>query len=98
MEIEFEDKVFAQLETDTTFDGGYSKAIVRAFRKRTQLIRSATDERDFRSMKSIHFEKLRGKRSGEYSMRLNDQLRLILQIKGKGKDKVIVIRSIEDYH
>ena len=98
MEIEFEDKVFAQLETDTTFDGGYSKAIVRAFRKRTQLIRSAPDERDFRSMKSIHFEKLRGKRSGEYSMRLNDQFRLILQIKGKGKDKVIVIRSIEDYH
>ncbi len=98
MEIEFEDKVFAQLEMDTTFDGGYSKAIVRAFRKRIQLIRSATDERDFRSMKSIHFEKLRGKRSGEYSMRLNDQFRLILQIKGKGKDKVIVIRSIEDYH
>ena len=49
-------------------------------------------------MKSIHFEKLKGKRSGEYSMRLNNQFRLILQIKKQGKDKVIVIRSIEDYH
>lgn len=98
MEVEFEDNNLARLEAEVSFDAGFSRAIVKAFRKRMQLIRAAPDERDFRAMKSVHFEKLKGKRSGEWSMRLNDQFRLILKIKGKSEDKVIIICSIEDYH
>lgn len=63
-----------------------------------RFIRAATDERDFYAMKSLHFEKLKGKRSRQYSMRLNDQWRLILEMEGKGNDKVLVIVAIEDYH
>lgn len=31
-------------------------------------------------------------------MRLNDQWRLILEMEGKGKNKVLVVVGIEDYH
>ena len=63
-----------------------------------QQIRAAADERDFYAIRSLHFEKLSGRRQDQYSMRLNDQYRLILEIAGGAADKVIVIVGIEDYH
>ena len=47
---------------------------------------------------SLGFEKLKGARAHQRSIRLNDQWRLILEIEGKGDSKAIVIVSIEDYH
>lgn len=98
MEVEFEDADLQKLYTDPRFDGGFSRGIVKAFRKRMQMIRGAPDERVFYSMKSLHFEKLKGKRANEHSMRINDQFRLILKFSGKGNDKKVIIISIEDYH
>jgi plasmid maintenance system killer protein len=37
-----------------------------------QAIRVAKDERPLRLTRSYHFEKLKGKRQGQYSIRLND--------------------------
>ena len=63
-----------------------------------QVIRSAPDERVFYGMKSLHFEKLQGKRSHQRSIRLNDQWRLIIEFEGKDPGKIVVVVSIEDYH
>ncbi len=63
-----------------------------------QYIRSADDERAFYNMKSLHFEKLKGDRKGQYSMRLNDQWRLILELHKKSKKTVVELVEIEDYH
>lgn len=98
MEIAFEDNALDRLETDAKFDAGYSAVIVKAFRKRMQFIRSSTDERDFRSMRSLNFERLKGERSHQYSMRLNDQWRLIVALHGEAPNKTVVVVSIEDYH
>lgn len=98
MEVRFADAGLDRLETDPSFDGGFSQAIVKAYRKRMQSIRAAPDERDFYAMRSLNFEKLKGPRSQQYSMRLNDQWRLILEMEGKGKNKVLVVVGIEDYH
>ncbi|MBA5604952.1 type II toxin-antitoxin system RelE/ParE family toxin [Duganella sp. FT3S] len=98
MEIDFKDHVYDRLETDPTFTGGFSQPIVTAYRKRLQLIRGAVDERAFYAMKSLHFEKLQGDRAGQYSMRLNDQWRLILELKKQSDGKSVLIISIEDYH
>lgn len=97
MEVEHEDGNLERLEFDPSFNGGLDQALVKAFRKVMQWIRAAADERDFYALKSLHFEKLRGSKS-DRSMRLNDQWRLIVQIKGAGKKKRVVIRSITDYH
>ena len=78
MEVRYCDATLDRLETDPSFDGGWSQAVVRAFRKRMQAIRAAEDERAFYAMNSLHFEKLKGNRSHQHSMRLNDQWRLVL--------------------
>lgn len=98
MEIEFDDDELDRLETDARYIGKHSAAIVSLYRKRLQTIRSAPDERDLYALKSLHFEKLKGKRSHQYSIRLNDQWRLVLEFKGKSPNKKVIIMTIEDYH
>jgi toxin HigB-1 len=98
MEVEFGDDDLEKLERDPAYTSGRAQAIVRAFRKRMQFIRAALDERDFFAMRSIRFEKLKGNRSHQYSMRLNDQWRLILEIKPGSPKNIIVVVAIEDYH
>lgn len=98
MDVEFEDEALQRLEADPGFTGGWDAAIVKAFRKRLQLIRAAVDERDFYALKSLHYEKLKGDRDGQRSMRLNDQWRLILRIQANPAGRLVVIISISDYH
>jgi toxin HigB-1 len=98
MEVRFDDEKLSRLETDPTFNSGLDQAIVKAFRKRIQVIRAAPDERDFYALKSLHFEKLKGDREGQNSMRLNDQWRLILKFEKTESGKLVVVISISDYH
>ncbi len=98
MEVRFADVRLDRLETDAKYDAGFSQVIVSLYRRRMQQIRSALDERDFYQIKSLHFEKLKGNRSHQHSMRLNDQWRLILEFEGSAPRKIAVIIAIEDYH
>jgi len=98
MDVKFSDDNLDTLETDLTATGAFSQAIVKAFRRRMQQIRAAVDERDFYNLKSLHFEKLSGKRQDEHSMRLNDQYRLIIRLEGVAPNKTVRIIEIEDYH
>lgn len=97
MEIRFRKDSLDRLETEEG-GGGRPAAVVKAYRRRMQFIRAAQDERDFRKMKSLRFEKLKGERKHQWSMRLNDQWRLILEFEGEGADKVVWIVDIKDYH
>lgn len=72
MQIKFRDKRLQRLETEVSFTAGFQRAIVRAFRRRMQAIRAATNERDLAVFASWHFKKLRGGRSHQRSIRLND--------------------------
>ncbi len=99
MEVQFANAELDRLETDSTFTAGLSPDLVKLFRRRMQYIRNAVDERDFRALNSLHFEKLKGKRSHQHSMRLNDQFRLIVEMQeNQGKGQTIIIVGIEDYH
>lgn len=98
MDVKFEDPSLQRLEADPSFTSGYDAAIVKAFRKRMQMIRASVDERTFYAMKSLHYEKLKGDRDGQRSMRLNDQWRLILRLEQDDSGKLAVVISIADYH
>ncbi len=98
MEVVFQDSALDRLESGEGADGAYQPGIVRVFRMRMQQIRAAADERDFYQQRSLRFEKLKGRRAHQHSMRLNDQWRLILEFRGDGPSKVVVIVAIEDYH
>jgi proteic killer suppression protein len=58
----------------------------------------SSDERVFYNLKSLHFEKLKGDRSHQHSMRLNKQWRLIIEFEGIAPNKLVAVISIEDYH
>ena len=98
MNIRFADTALAKIYTDATFTGGWDNAIVARFRMTVKYIVDAADERDFRAMRSFNFERLKGNRDHQYSIRLNKQWRLILEFEGARSKKVVVIISIEDYH
>jgi toxin HigB-1 len=98
MRVRFAPGSLEQLETDPKFTGGHSAELVRLYRKRMTYIRQAMDERDLYGLKSLRFEKLKGAKSHQRSIRLNDQWRLILQLEGDGEAKTVLICSIEDYH
>jgi proteic killer suppression protein len=98
MEVQFGNDSLRRLETEPDYNAGYSEAIVKAYRRRVAFIRAAPDERDFYPMNSLSFERLKGNREHQYSMRLNDQWRLILEFTGKAPNKVVIVVAIEDYH
>ena len=97
MDVRFSDKDLEALENDERATAGFSQAIVKAFRRRMQLIRAAPDERDFYALKSLHFEKYQAV-PGRYSMRLNDQFRLMIEFESRSREKTVVVVEITDYH
>lgn len=98
MEVQYDDSELKKIATDPRATGGFAPAVVKAFRRRIQQIEAALDERDFYALKSLHYEKLKGKRKHYRSMRLNKQMRLILAIEESTPKNIVHIVSIEDYH
>lgn len=98
MQVEFKNSDLDRLETDARFTAGFGPDVVKAFRRRMQAIRAAVDERDLAAVRGNNFEKLKGNRSHQYSMRLNDQWRLILEIRKSTPKNIVVVIDIEDYH
>ena len=98
MDVSFKDEALDQLEVDPSYTCGYPNGVVSAYRKRLQGIRSAQDERDLYAMTSWRFKKLKGKRTHQRSIMLNNQFRLILEIEASDERKRVWIIGIEDYH
>ena len=98
MRFEFRDSKIERLYRDLSYTAGYGHPLVKAVRNRMQLIAAAKDERDLHAWKSLRFEKLRGKRAHQRSIRLNDQYRLIVEFVREADGNMIVIVGIEDYH
>jgi proteic killer suppression protein len=98
MDVTFKDQSLDRLEVDPAYSAGLGNAVVKAYRKRMQQIRAATDERTFYASRALNFEKLKGSREGQYSMRLNDQWRLIVELKGEAPRKTVHVVEIADYH
>jgi proteic killer suppression protein len=98
MEVDFADQDLDRLEVDPAFTAGHSQEVVRSYRKVIQQIRAANDERDFYAQRGLRFEKLKGKREHQRSMRINSQWRLILEINEGVNPHRIKIIAIEDYH
>jgi len=98
MEIEYGDDDLRRLAVDPAFDGGYPPTVVKVYRKRIQMIKSAPDERDFYAFKGLHYEKLKGARAHQRSMKLNDQWRLILEVVEGKSGKSVRVAAIENHY
>jgi len=89
---------FASRETEKIFRGQVStklpKDIQRIARRKLLYLDDAEDLQDLKAVPSHRLEKLKGQRSGQYSIRINDQWRICFQwTAGKARNVEIV-----DYH
>lgn len=99
MRIQFEDDDLQHLYTDRNFhQPRLGPDVTKQFRKKVQLLAAATDERDLYNLRGLRLEKLAGTRSGQHSIRLNDQFRLILRFDTDKEGRVVVIVELTDYH
>jgi len=93
----FADEKLKMLYSYGTGSEQYPQGVVEAFIKRVRTIEGAADERDFRAMKSLHFEKLKSSKN-QYSMRLNKSWRLILTFEKNKDGKTVVIIEINNHY
>lgn len=100
MRVRHEDAELESAEADPDYQGKLEKPLLRAFRKVMNIIRSVTNETELYRFKGLHCEKLKGNRSHQYSLRLNDQWRLIYEIEERegSNNNICVVKEIDDYH
>lgn len=89
---------FGDSDTELIYNGLRSKklppTIQNAARRKLRMIDAATKIIDLRVPPGNHLEALSGKLKGSYSIRINDQWRIVFNFENGGADNV----EITDYH
>ena len=98
MRFHFSNRKLEQLYTTEAGAKRYPASVVDAFFEVMAVIEAAVDDRDLRALKSLHYEKLGGKRKHQRSLKLGKQLRLVVQLLEDEKGTYLLIEAIEDYH
>jgi len=99
MNIIFANKKLALLETDQAGETQFPVGVIKSARRKLVVLRSAVDDRSLRNWKSLHYEKLKGDREGQRSIRINNQYRMIFELdENTNPNPTITILEIEDYH
>jgi proteic killer suppression protein len=98
MEIEFADPSLALIETDNAGATRLPVAVIRAARRKLTILRAATDDRTLRNWKSLHYERLKGVRDGQRSIRVNDRYRIVFVLDSEAEPQKATILAIGDYH
>ncbi len=98
MQVEFKDRTLALIESDRAGEVKLPIAVINSCRDKLVVIRAAPDERTLRNWRSLHYEKLKGERKSQRSIRLNQQYRMVFTIDATIKPPKMTILAIEDYH
>ncbi|HEY5463474.1 MAG TPA: type II toxin-antitoxin system RelE/ParE family toxin [Hanamia sp.] len=77
MKIYFNNKYLEELaESEPKGKKKYSLEVVNMYRKKLVILGNVRNSSELRAFKSLHFERLRGDKSGLYSIRVNEKYRL----------------------
>lgn len=91
-------KSFGDSETELIYKGLQSRklppVIQNVARRKLRMIAAANEIKDLRIPPGNHLEQLIGDLAGYYSIRINDQWRIIFTFENGGADNV----KIKDYH
>ena len=99
MRIVFEDDDLRRLAEGASYaPRRWGADIIKAYRKKIQVLRAATDERDLYALRSLHLEQLKGNRAGSSSIRLNDQFRLVIKFRTDDDGRVVIVIEMVAYH
>lgn len=75
----------------------FQKSLMNRYKDRIVLLESIEKISDLYSYKSLHFEKLKGERVGQMSLRLNDQYRIIIEEVTEDTLKILIIEISKHY-
>lgn len=98
MRFRFKTRKLEALYTEEKGAHRYPASVVDAFFEVMSIIDAAVDERDLYTLKGLRYEKLKGSRQSQHSLRLNDQFRLIVERQEDEQGRYLLIVNIEDYH
>lgn len=98
MRFIFRSRELESLYTERKDAHRYPIEVVNGFFRVMGIIRNAKDERDLRALRSLNYEALKGNRSHQNSIRLNQQWRLLLERHEDADGRLLWIIGIEDYH
>ena len=98
MDAKHADPDLERLEVDATYTGGYDRDLVRQFRRVMLLIRSVPNESELYKYPSRHFEKLKGTRQHQHSLRLNKNWRLVVEIVKSARASHLRIIEITNHY
>ena len=89
---------FRNALTEAVFQGespkGFPADLVKAARRKLGYLHAAADLRDLRLPPGNRLEALRGDRTGQHSIRVNDQFRICFRWTAQGPTDVEIV----DYH
>jgi proteic killer suppression protein len=94
MDVVFQDKTLALVETDEAAQTRLPVSVINSIRRKLPILRAAPDERTLRNWKSLHYERMVG---DERSIRLNDQYRLIFTINTESTTTKMTILRVWDH-
>jgi proteic killer suppression protein len=98
MRIAFAHATLALIETDEAGATQLPVAVIKSARRKLTVLRAAIDDRSLRNWRSLRYEKLKGNREGQRSIRINKQYRMVFSLDEEADPPTITILSIEDYH
>jgi len=98
MRIQFRDRRLALIQTSRAAETRLPIAVIKSCRDKLVVLAAAPDERTLRNWRSLHYEKLKGDRDGQRSIRLNDQWRLVFEFDEVQSPPSIIVLAVEDYH
>jgi plasmid maintenance system killer protein len=98
MKVIIEDEYLAFLYKNGKSSGKpkFNADIEVGFIKRILQMEQSSDTNTFRTLKSLHFEKLSGKLEGKYSIRVNRAYRIIFRIEKDGDNVRVEIICVEE--
>lgn len=98
MKVQFQDKRLSLLRTDRAFETKLPFAVIKSCRDKLVVLEAAPDERTLRNWQSLRYEKLKGDREGQRSIRINDQYRLVFTLDDSQVPPVLTVLEVTDYH
>jgi proteic killer suppression protein len=98
MKIEFRDRRLGLIRTDRAAETKLPFPVIKSCREKLIVLEAAPDERTLRNWKSLRYEKLKGDRAGQRSIRINDQWRLVFTLDESSQPPTINVLAVEDYH
>ena len=99
MRVYYNKRELEQVATDKSHQPkSMHRDVVRAYRKTIGLLTAATTRQDLAAMRGLRLEKLKGERRGQYSMRVNDQWRIIVVFQSDDAGEAARVLELVDYH